>query len=57
MNATVKQTNKNSGFEECQLAPGTRPKKGHLTPVVKIANEIICDHVWDKLHPHFCILL
>jgi hypothetical protein len=48
MSATVKQ--KKTGFEECHLAPGMRPEKGHLTPEVKMANEIVCDHVWDKLH-------
>jgi hypothetical protein len=42
-----------SRFEECQVAPGVRPEKGHLTPEVKMANEIICDHVRDKLHPPF----
>jgi hypothetical protein len=30
MSATVKQTNKQNGFEECQVAPGVRPEKGHL---------------------------
>jgi hypothetical protein len=44
------ETNKNR-FEECQVAVGTRSEKGHFTPQVKIANEIICDHVWDKLFP------
>jgi hypothetical protein len=38
-------------FEECQIAPGVRPKKAHLILEVKIANEIICDQVWDKLYP------
>jgi hypothetical protein len=47
----VKQ-NKNR-FEECQAAPGVRPEKGHLTPEVKMANEIVCDHAWDKLCPPF----
>jgi hypothetical protein len=49
-------TTKKTGFEGCQVAPGLRPEKGHLTPEVKIANEIICDHVRDKLYPHFCNL-
>jgi hypothetical protein len=42
---------KKTGFEECQIAPGVRPEKGHLAPEVKIANEIVCEHVWDKLYP------
>jgi hypothetical protein len=50
MSATVKQKN---GFEECQVAPEVRPEKGHLTPEVKMGNEII----WDQLDPHFCNLL
>jgi hypothetical protein len=50
-NSETKQ-NKN-GFKECQVAPGARPEKAHLTPEVKIANEIICDHVWDKMYPPF----
>jgi hypothetical protein len=25
--------------------------EGHLVPEIKMANEIVCDHVWDKLHP------
>jgi hypothetical protein len=24
-----------------------RPEKDHLAPEVKMANEIVCDHVWD----------
>jgi hypothetical protein len=28
-----------------------RPQKGHLAPEVKVANEIACDYVWDKLYP------
>jgi hypothetical protein len=40
-------------FEECQVAPGARPEKGHFAPEVKMANEIICDHVWDKLYSPF----
>jgi hypothetical protein len=32
---------------------GVRPDKGHLIPEVKIANEIICEHVWDKLYLPF----
>jgi hypothetical protein len=39
----------NERFEECHVAPGARPEKGHLAPEVKMANEIVCDHVWDKL--------
>jgi hypothetical protein len=53
MCATVKQ--KKTGFEVCQVAPGVRPEKGHLTPEVKMVNEIVCDHVWDKLYPPFLI--
>jgi hypothetical protein len=35
-----------------------RPEEGHLTPEVNVANEIICDYVWDKLYPpHFYNLL
>jgi hypothetical protein len=36
MSAIVKQKRKEkNGFEECQVAPGVRPKKGHLEPEVK----------------------
>jgi hypothetical protein len=50
MSATVKQQEqKRNEFEECQVAPGMRPEKDHLALEVKIANEIICEHVWDKL--------
>jgi predicted membrane protein len=35
------------------MSPGVRPEKGHLTPEVKMANEIACDHVWDKLYSSF----
>jgi hypothetical protein len=28
-------------------------EKDYLAPEIKIANEIICDHVWDKLYPPF----
>jgi hypothetical protein len=48
---------KTKGFEECHVAPGVRPEKGHLAPEVNMANEIVCDHVWDKLYPHFYNLL
>jgi hypothetical protein len=44
-----KTNRQNNRFEECHRAPGMRPEKGHLTPEVKIANEIVCDHGWDKL--------
>jgi hypothetical protein len=30
-----------------------KPEKGHFIPEVKIANEIICDYIWDKLYPAF----
>jgi hypothetical protein len=33
------------------ISIGVRPEKGHLTLEIKVANEIICDHVWDKLYP------
>jgi hypothetical protein len=29
---------------------GVRPEKGHLTQEVKVANEITCNHVRDKLY-------
>jgi hypothetical protein len=45
MSATVKQTNNKKRFEECQVAPGVRPENGHLTPEVKMVNEIVYDHV------------
>jgi hypothetical protein len=45
------ETNKKNGFEECYIAPGVRPEKGHLTPEVKAANKMTCDYVWDKLCP------
>jgi hypothetical protein len=32
------------------MSPGLRPEKGHLSPEVKVANEIACDHIWDKLY-------
>jgi hypothetical protein len=47
------EINKKSGFEEHHIALGVRPEKDHLTPEVKMANEIVCDHVWDKLYPPF----
>jgi hypothetical protein len=35
-----------------------RPEEGHLTPEVKVANEMTCDYAWDKPYPpHFCNLL
>jgi hypothetical protein len=44
------ETNKQkNGFEKCHVAPGVRPEKGNLILKVKMANEIVCDHVWDKL--------
>jgi hypothetical protein len=46
------ETKQKTGSEECQVVPGMRPEKGHLTLEVKIANEI-CDHVQDKLYPPF----
>jgi hypothetical protein len=52
-NECNRETNrkKKNRFEECHIAPGVRPGKGHLTPEVKMANEIVYDHVWDKLYP------
>jgi hypothetical protein len=35
------------------LSPGVIPEKGLITPELKVANEIACDHVWDKLYPPF----
>jgi hypothetical protein len=34
-----------------------RSEKGHLSQEVKMANEIVCDHVWDKVYPHFYNLM
>jgi hypothetical protein len=42
MSATVKQRKTGSGV---------KPEKGHLTPEVKVANEITCDHIRDNLYP------
>jgi hypothetical protein len=41
------------------MLPGVRSEKGHFAPEVKVANEITCDYVWDKLYPplNFCNLL
>jgi pyridoxine 5'-phosphate synthase PdxJ len=39
------------------MSPEVRPEKGRLIPEVKVANEITCDHGWDKQYPHFCNLL
>jgi hypothetical protein len=50
---TTTKKKKNPGFEECHIAPRVRPEKGHLVPEVQMANEIVCDHVWDKLYPPF----
>jgi hypothetical protein len=33
------------------MLPEVRPETGHLTPEVKVASEIACDHVWVKLVP------
>jgi hypothetical protein len=44
---------KKTGFQEWHIAPGVRQEKGHHTPEVRIANEIVCDHIWDKLYPPF----
>jgi hypothetical protein len=45
MDATIKQTKTD--------LRNVRPDKGHLAPEVKLANEIVCNHVWDKLYPPF----
>jgi hypothetical protein len=45
MSATVKQRKTKMGNATW------RPEEGHLTPEVKVASEITCDHVWDKLYP------
>jgi hypothetical protein len=42
-----------NGCEECQSTPGVRPEKGHLAPEFKMASELVCNHVLDKLHPPF----
>jgi hypothetical protein len=52
-NESNSEITKNTGFEEYQVASGVRPEKGHLTPEVKMANEIVCDHVRDRLYPPF----
>jgi hypothetical protein len=46
-----KSETKKVRFVECHIAPGVQPEKDCLTPELKMANEIICDHVWDKLYP------
>jgi hypothetical protein len=28
-----------------------RAENGHLDPYVRVANEMTCDYVWDKVHP------
>jgi hypothetical protein len=38
--ATMKQKTQIWG-----MSPGVRPEKGHLTPMVKVDNEIACDHL------------
>jgi hypothetical protein len=40
-------------LEACHVVPGVRPEKGHLTPEVKMANEIAFDYIWDELYPPF----
>jgi hypothetical protein len=35
------------------ILPGARPKKSHLVPEVRAANEITRDYVRDKLYPSF----
>jgi hypothetical protein len=42
VNECKNETEKNR-FEKCHVAPGVRPE-------VKMANEIVCNHVWDKLY-------
>jgi hypothetical protein len=36
------------------MSPEVIPEKGHLAPEVKMAIEMVCDHIWDRLYPHFC---
>jgi hypothetical protein len=52
-NECISETNKENKFEECHIIPGVRPEKGHLASEVKMANEIVCDHAWDKPYPTF----
>jgi hypothetical protein len=35
------------------MSPGVRLEKSRFDPEVKIANEIVCDHVWDKMYLPF----
>jgi hypothetical protein len=35
------------------MSPGVRTEKDHLNLEVKVANEIACDHVWEKLYSPF----
>jgi hypothetical protein len=37
------------------LLPGVIPEKGHIAPEFKMANEITCNCVWDKLYPTFLL--
>jgi hypothetical protein len=49
---------KKTRFEECLIAHGARPEKGHLDPDVKMTNEIVSGHVLDNLPPiFFCNLI
>jgi hypothetical protein len=39
------------------MSPGVKPDKCYLALWVKMANEVACDHVGDKLYPPFLNLL
>jgi hypothetical protein len=45
-NECYNETKNNSSWG---VLPGARPERGHHTPDVKAASEILCDYVWDKL--------
>jgi hypothetical protein len=51
-NECYRETKKNQSW---RMLPGMRPEKGHLAPLVKVANEIACDHVWDSPPPHISV--
>jgi hypothetical protein len=38
------------------MSPAVRPEKGHLAPEVKMAYEIVCDLVWEKLNPPISVI-
>jgi hypothetical protein len=47
MSVTVEQQQQ----QKPDLRNVVRPESSHLAQEVKMANEIACDHVWDKLYP------